>query len=116
MMATPVGHLRFRKFKAFVRHIHFLIHFRSYHFVVAVWRAKQTECGLCEILGNNRSLPQQSRLELGAASQAWTPTVERSSLLTRIATTINASIVRAGAQPIDGLGRADVPSTLSAGS
>src|SRR5262249_47493572 len=26
--------------RAFVRHIHFLIHFRSYHFVVAVWITK----------------------------------------------------------------------------
>jgi hypothetical protein len=25
----------------------------SYHFVVAVWRAKETECGPREVLGNN---------------------------------------------------------------
>src|SRR5881227_2044023 len=29
--------------RTFVRHIHFLIHFRSYHFVIAVWRAQKAE-------------------------------------------------------------------------
>jgi hypothetical protein len=34
-------------------------------FVIAAWRAKETESGPREVLGNNRRQSQQSRLELG---------------------------------------------------
>ena len=42
--------------RAFVRHFHFLIHFRGiYHFVIAVWSTKAAQLGCIEtILGNHR--------------------------------------------------------------
>ena len=38
----------------------------AYHFVIAVWRAKETECGASEtLLGNYRRQSPQGRLEFG---------------------------------------------------
>jgi hypothetical protein len=42
-----------------------VIYARSYHFVIAMWRAKEAESAAREVLGNHREQSQQSRLELG---------------------------------------------------
>jgi hypothetical protein len=38
---------------------------RQYHFVIAVWRAKEAQSGPREALGANCRQSEQSRLELG---------------------------------------------------